>query len=608
MKFLDKPKHFLTRLLFATERPLEERLFNLFSYFLLVVSGTGVVFTALVGSPVVSNVFIIIIFPATIITLIISRRSKNFQLGGFVLASLVTLVLFPAIFFTSGGTTGGMMCYIILGGVFITMLLKGKLYVILLIAFLVETVIYILIEYFHPEFAIPFDSKLAAYGDILQGFVVCTLVVSGILKLQLKYYVDALAKAEEASRAKAAFLANMSHEIRTPMNAILGMSEVILQQELSPEIRENVSAVKRAGTNLLAIINDILDFTKIESGKLEIVPADYYFSSLINDTVNIIRVRMENKPISFMVNIDPDIPNLLTGDEVRVREVLLNLLSNAVKYTKEGSITLRISSRPLAEDQIMLSFQVVDTGIGIRKEDLPILFGQFNQVDTHVNRGIEGTGLGLAISRNLCRLMGGDITVESVYGEGSAFTASIPQRIKGDEPCVWTESPESKSKLRFIAPGIKILIVDDIITNLNVAKGLLTHYQMDITTCLSGKEAIELVKTKTYDFVFMDHMMPEMDGIEAVAAIRKWESERGNSRPLTIIALTANAISGMKEMFLEKGFNDFLSKPIEISKLDELIARLIPPEKRVEADIKRETFSGDAGFPFPALMLLKVLQ
>jgi signal transduction histidine kinase/CheY-like chemotaxis protein/HPt (histidine-containing phosphotransfer) domain-containing protein len=514
--------------------------------------------------------------------------------------------------------------------------------------------------------------------------------------------MEARLEAERAANAKSNFLANTSHEIRTPMNAILGMAELLLRKDIAPDVYEDALSIKQAGSNLLAIINDILDFSKIESGKLEIVPAEYLFASLINDVISIIRMRIAEKPILFIVDSDPKLPGKLKGDEVRIRQILLNLLSNAVKYTRSGHITFTITGKA-GDGQILLTITVADTGIGIKEENMTSLFGEFVQFDSHKNRGVEGTGLGLAISRNLCRLMGGDITVESRYGEGSVFTATLPQQVEDEAPLASVDAPETKPvllyegkepyalslirslenlavpvralhepedlyrelersqnagqpysfvfasadvtekilvllktlKLRtngrqpvpvalsdvveissfqnvaiismpayvlslanvlngkqtvsfqekpsaaFIAPDAKILIVDDSITNLTVARGLLAIYRMDIHVCTGGMEAVNLVKKNSYDMVFMDHMMPEMDGLEATDAIRALEGDYFKNIP--IVALTANAVSGMKEMFLERGFNDYLPKPIEIAKLNELIRKWIPKDKQQKA-------------------------
>ncbi|MDR1949012.1 MAG: response regulator [Spirochaetaceae bacterium] len=502
--------------------------------------------------------------------------------------------------------------------------------------------------------------------------------------------------AESASRAKSAFLARMSHEIRTPMNAVIGMSELALREEARPNMMvEYVTDIKQAGLNLLSIINDILDFSKIETGNLQITPISYSLASLINDVINLVRVRITEKALTFTVNIDAAIPNNLTGDEVRVRQILLNLLSNAAKYTHQGYVKITVTGSLAAKGTVLLSFAVADSGVGIKTDDTEKLFEDFVRLDLERNKTIEGTGLGLAITRSLCRLMGGDVSVSSEYGKGSVFIARILQTYTDDKrlaevenpgekrSLLWHENPvyaeslrctlenlgvpvtlcstredflgeletgsyaftfmpvnfeaEAKrciktgalktiavlledqgqpstagntprvlspayavpvanilngvtlperrisSRIRFVAPKARILLVDDIPTNLKVAGGLLMLYQIRVDTAASGPEAIEMVlRQQPYDIIFMDHMMPGMDGVEAVGRIRALGGRCGE---LPIIALTANVVAGMQDMFLENGFNDCLAKPIEMSRLDDILRHWIPADKREAAPV-----------------------
>jgi signal transduction histidine kinase/CheY-like chemotaxis protein len=391
--------------------------------------------------------------------------------------------------------------------------------------------------------------------------------------------------AEQANIAKSRFLARMSHEIRTPMNAIIGLSELARREHGKPKTLEYLSGINSAGVNLLSIINDILDFSKIESGRLEISKSRYETASLLNDVLMITKVRLAEKDLRFEIELDESIPAFLVGDEIRVRQILLNLLSNAIKYTRKGFIRFTAGCESVIQGSIRLTFSVTDSGIGIRSEDLSRLFGDFVRIDQKQNKNIEGTGLGLAISRSLCRSMGGDISVASEYGLGSTFTATIMQDVADFRPMgALSDRIAVKNEdraVRFTAPDFRVLIVDDMETNLTVAAGLLAPYLVKADVCLSGEEAVALVAENSYDLVFMDHMMPEMDGVEATRLIRAMSGERFQALP--VIALTANAVSGMKEMFLENGFNDFLSKPIETAKLNAVLKKWIPDDKRRKA-------------------------
>jgi len=432
----------------------------------------------------------------------------------------------------------------------------------------------------------PTEFKLMLAITTLLLLIICGLTVFYIRNKRMTQKIDqqnelllvAKELAEQSSRAKTAFLAKMSHEIRTPMNAIIGMSELALRKDTSSIVREEIIAIKRAGANLLSIINDILDLSKIDSGKLEIAPKNYLLSSLINDVISIAKAKLVDSNVRFDLKINSGMPDALFGDETRIRQIFLNILGNAVKFTSEGSISFSVSGR-INGDTVIITAEIADSGRGIKEEDIAKLFGDFVQVDLTANRGVEGTGLGLAITKSLVEAMGGSINVKSEYGKGSTFTVTLPQEIRSHEPMTVLENQEEDPDfvIKFNAPKAKILVVDDINTNLKVAEGLLLSYEIQVDLSLSGRAAIDLTKNCSYDLIFMDHMMPEMDGVEATKLIR----EQGYDLP--IVALTANAVSGTKEMFLANGFDDFLSKPIDVAKLDAILEKWIPKEKQEKA-------------------------
>jgi signal transduction histidine kinase/CheY-like chemotaxis protein/HPt (histidine-containing phosphotransfer) domain-containing protein len=524
-----------------------------------------------------------------------------------------------------------------------------------------------------------------------------------ILSLFLIRLSRAKHQSDEENKSKSSFLARMSHEIRTPMNSILGMTELLLRKNISLEINDYLSVISQAGQTLLAIINDILDFSKITAGKLRVEPRKYQASSMINDTISVIRMRIMEKSLDFLVSVDNMIPAQLIGDDIRIRQILINLLNNAIKYTPAGYIALDIRRKNVEKDRLELVLSVSDSGIGIKEEDISHLFSDFTRLDMNRNQHIEGTGLGLVITNILCQAMGGSISVSSEYGKGSVFTATIPQSFETgrklalvhdaekkrilffeDRPLIFdsivysfhnlglnpicsrdfqdfctelatgdyefafissrhapecihipgknnlqtqlvilvevgdisffreiksimmpvyclpianvinnVNDEENSKTLRFhfgfSAPAAKILIVDDISSNLRVAKELMAPYKMEIHTCLSGAEAIKLVQQNRYDIVFMDHMMPNMDGLETTAAIRALGDTDEYYRNVPIIALTANAIVGQQDLFLQRNMNDFIAKPIEVKQLNTVLERWIPAEKKIIAEPEEES-------------------
>lgn len=393
-------------------------------------------------------------------------------------------------------------------------------------------------------------------------------------------------RAVAANEAKSSFLANMSHEIRTPINAVLGMNEMILRESEDEEILSYSQNIRTAGNTLLGLINDILDFSKIESGKMEIIPVEYDLSSLINDLVNMISSRAENKGLLLNLDFDKDVPKLLYGDEVRIRQIITNILTNAVKYTEKGSITFKISyeKQETDPDSVSLCVSVRDTGMGIREEDMKKLFTEFERIDEKRNCSIEGTGLGMSITKSFLEMMGSFLEVESVYGEGSNFHFKLKQKVVRWEPLGDYEasyrayvSGFKKYKEKFVAPDAEILVVDDNSMNLMVFKSLIKQLSVRIDTAGSADEGIALTRTKKYDMLFLDHMMPQKDGIEALHEIRSQEDNPNIETPT--ICLTANAVSGAREEYLGAGFDDYLTKPIDSDKLEEMMLRYLPERK-----------------------------
>ena len=386
-----------------------------------------------------------------------------------------------------------------------------------------------------------------------------------------------------AKEAQAKFLANMSHEIRTPINAVIGMNEMILRENEDVTIREYALNIKSASNMLLELVNDILDFSKIESGQLELVEDTYTLVSMIQDEKLLLNARVVGKPITTRIEVDPNLPSKLRGDELRIKQILTNLLSNAVKYTKQGTVTLNVHFQWLDEDTITLHFVVEDTGVGIKQEDLPQLFDKFKRLDLSMNRNVEGTGLGLNIVKQLVEQMQGSLTVESEYGKGSTFRFSVPQKVMDksaigifEEAVRESRNEEQEAAELFTAPNASVLVVDDNQMNLKLMRALLKRTKIQVDTALSGKECLELTRQKRYHLIFMDHMMPEMDGVETLRVLRS--EQKNPNKDTKVAALTANAIAGCREIYLGYGFDDYLSKPIQADKLDQVLIRSLPQE------------------------------
>ena len=541
-----------------------------------------------------------------LITFYISTVRRNQKAGTLIVFISINLIIFPLMYFCNGGVYSGMPIWLTFGLIYPWLVSEGALCIVMFALNALAAIVCFGAQFFFPEFFVLPNVLDFTHGVILNNMR-AILLVAAILGLTIRYQVyvfdrqhakmleqenqlrTAMSLADKANAAKTNFLLNMSHEIRTPINAVLGMDEMILRECGDETILGYAANIQSAGQLLLAVINDVLDFSKIESGKLELIPTEYNVHQLMNSCYNIIINRAEKKNLLLEIQNDPELPSGLIGDEIRIRQMIINLLTNAVKYTLAGKVTMTLGFKKTSEKMISLRVSIHDTGMGISPENQRELFSSFNRLDSIKTRNIEGTGLGLSITKRLAELMNGTIGVESTLGVGSEFWFEIPQQIASEKPAgKFTENrrnfPETNKEYHelFQAPAARILVVDDVKLNIDVMKGLLKQTKIRVDAAYSGRECLGLVQKNNYDLIFMDHLMPEMDGIQTLTFMRKNVDSPSHNAP--VIALTANAVVGAREKYTSLGFSDYLAKPVQADKLEQLLMDYLPAELILPAD------------------------
>jgi len=593
-----KIKKYITEKIQYLIRPelnIQRKMSNIIILSALIVMAPVVIASIILGTVTTGIYSELLMFAIIAFFLWYSNKKDRGQLLLAEILFLINSVAFPIMFFMCGGRRSGMPLWMFLGALFSLLLLNGVYRVVLYILDVITFAICLLFEMHFPNEIEVLANESDQVLDIIIAFAFVLLILGAVNALQTKLYEkqrkELEAKEEElrklneelqrASQAKSDFLANMSHEIRTPINAIMGMDEMVIRDAKDPLVLGYARDIESASKQLLSLVNDILDFSKIQSGKFALTYEDYDLYSLINDCYKMEIGRANEKHLKFEVVNNPDIPARLIGDEIRIKQIIINFLTNAIKYTEQGSVTLKFDMEKVDDENVNLFISVTDTGIGIEEENLKKLFNMFTRVDEDLHRNIEGTGLGLAISKQLAELMNGKINVESCTGKGSTFMVTIPQQIKDSTPMgvygtkqLTKDNSKSARKQTFIAENASILVVDDVRVNLNVVKLLLRDTKMQMDLAESGAEAIEYIRRKHYDIVLMDHMMPDMDGIETLQKIRKMKSNENCYVP--IIALTANAVQGADKMYLEAGFCDYLTKPVRAPELEAAIIKHLP--------------------------------
>ena len=578
---------------------LQERMFCLMTYIGLVALTILLLVRTFMGDHYVDLLIHLVLLVLIMTITALSIHYHKINAGAVTNSVVVTFLFLPSLFFTSSGMNGGAPLWFVFCCLYVCLVLTGKVRVFFLMLAGVVTFLCYYVSFYNPEY-VKYQTEISSYLDSALSVILVSAMASIMIIFQNRIYIEQNKLTEKQKKeikalnqAQNRFFSSMSHEIRTPINTIIGLNEMILRGDISDEIAEDARSIQGASKMLLTLIYDILDLSKLESGKMDIIPVTYETGAFFSEIVNMIWIRAKEKGLEFHLSIEPSMPSMLCGDEVRIKQVLVNILNNAVKYTKEGSITLAVWCKRIGPNRVLVSYEIADTGSGIKKENIPHLFEAFRRVDEKKNRYIEGTGLGLSIVKQLVDLMNGQITVNSVYTKGSTFLVTLEQEII-DEKELGAFSMEKRIrqglreeyKQSFEAPTARILIVDDNKMNLTVAKKLLSDTKVRVDTVTSAAECLVLAENIQYDCILMDHLMPEMDGIECLHALRKQSG--GACRETPVIALTANAGGDMQQLYRREGFSGYLAKPVSGALLEAAVMRILPEEKVTLCNVGEE--------------------
>ena len=583
-------KNFLEKNFFDNQYSSRERIFRLIIIIGFAVSVLAMVVSFAIGNLIETLLPLLIMFVSMLIGVILTFKYKKLDVASILVAIALNCIAFPDMFFFCGAIESGASVWFVLGIIYLFVMFRGKRLVIFLGLTLITDAITYFVAYYHPELVTPMESQMAIYIDSMFAVFGTGLACGFVILFFMHQYEQESAivvkqneELEAASNSKNASFARISHEIRTPINTIVGLNEMILRENPTGTTAEYAQNIKSASKMLLSLVNDFLDLSRIESQRMEIFPAQYKTQTMIADLVDMMRVNMQEKGLEFYVEADENLPAELIGDEKRIKQILINILANAVKYTNEGSVTLSASCEKVDENHVSLKVSVADTGIGIRKEDIPHLYETFSRVDEKNNLRIEGTGLGLSVAKQLLDLMGGEITVDSIYTKGTVFTIELKQEVADATPIGNTgltintgiEEEEQYQRL-FEAPTARILVVDDNDMNVMVVKKLLEATKVEIDIANSGEECLEKTKQRLYHVILMDYMMPRMNGQETLKRLRT--QENGLCRDSAVLLMTANTLEETHRIMKDTRFDGYLEKPIDSRKLEEIILGFLPGE------------------------------